>query len=387
MDAERPLRILMTADTVGGVWQYALSLCRVLTAQGDRVELATMGATPTPAQWREAAAIQGLRLHASGYRLLWMDDPWADVSSAGRWLQALAAQVRPDVVHLNDYAHGALAWPAPVLMTAHSCVGSWWQAVRGEALPPEWDHYRATVAAGLAAADHVVAPTQAMLAALRAQYPLDVPCSVIANGTAPLSRPVPASAKQPLVLAAGRLWDEAKNLRTLAAVAPQLPWALRIAGEAAHPDGGTAAIASALRLGQLPPSRLRRWMARASVYALPARYEPFGLSALEAAQAGCALVLGDIPSLREVWGDAALYVAPDDARALTAQLQRLIGDPLLRQRMARRAVVQARHYTATAMAVAYRQRYRALIAHRGTPRVAGRAGPPVPLLSSIGVGA
>ncbi|WP_267126621.1 glycosyltransferase, partial [Xanthomonas sacchari] len=123
------------------------------------------------------------------------------------------------------------------------------------------------------------------------------------------------------------------------------------------------------------------------VYALPARYEPFGLSALEAAQAGCALVLGDIPSLREVWGDAALYVDPDDAQALTAQLQRLIGDPLLRQRMARRAVAQARHYTATAMAAAYRQRYRALIAHRGTPRVAGRTGPPVPLLSSIGVGA
>ncbi len=32
---------------------------------------------------------------------------------------------------------------------------------------------------------------------------------------------------------------------------------------------------------------------------LPARYEPFGLSVLEAALSGCALVLGDIPSLRE----------------------------------------------------------------------------------------
>jgi glycogen synthase len=57
------------------------------------------------------------------------------------------------------------------------------------------------------------------------------------------------------------------------------------------------------------------WYARASIYALPARYEPFGLSALEAALSGCALILGDIPSLREVWLEAAPYVSPDDESA------------------------------------------------------------------------
>jgi hypothetical protein len=55
-------------------------------------------------------------------------------------------------------------------------------------------------------------------------------------------------------------------------------------------------------LGPLEASELAGWMHRAAIYALPARYEPFGLSALEAAQAGCALVLGDLSSLREVWG-------------------------------------------------------------------------------------
>ena len=57
------------------------------------------------------------------------------------------------------------------------------------------------------------------------------------------------------------------------------------------------------------------WLRRATIFALPARYEPFGLSALEAGLAGCALVLGDIP-MREVWHDAAMFVPPEQPAAL-----------------------------------------------------------------------
>ena len=68
-------------------------------------------------------------------------------------------------------------------------------------------------------------------------------------------------------------------------------------------------------------------LAASAIYALPARYEPFGLSALEAGLCGCALVLGDIPSLREVWGDAAVFVDPHDAQALAKALNCLIDHP------------------------------------------------------------
>ncbi|MDB5750371.1 MAG: a-glycosyltransferase, Glycosyltransferase Family 4-like protein, partial [Ramlibacter sp.] len=95
----------------------------------------------------------------------------------------------------------------------------------------------------------------------------------------------------------------------------------------------------------LPPEALAAEMASAGIYALPARYEPFGLSVLEAALSGCALVLGDIASLREIWGPAALYVAPDDHPALQATLARLIAQPALRTRLARAALVRAQHFT------------------------------------------
>jgi glycosyltransferase involved in cell wall biosynthesis len=363
MAAERTgLRILMTADTIGGVWPFAMELCAQLAQRGDRVLLAATGREPDAEQRAQAAAIDGVELHARPYRLAWMQDPWDDLEAAGQWLRELSRRFAPDVVHLNDLAHGGLPWPAPVLMTAHSCVCTWWQAVHGTRAPEEWDRYRAHVAANLHAVDRVVAPTRAMLEALVREHGAVRASEVIHNGREALA--MADIAKEPFVLGAGRLWDRAKNLAMLDAVATRLPWPVYLAGDARHPDGHATVLAGASLLGPLANAELRAWMARAAIYALPARYEPFGLSALEAAQAGCTLVLGDIPSLREVWGSAALFVDPADEDALVATLHRLIGDRGLRRRMARRAQARAKRYTPVSMALRYRKAYLDLVAQQ-----------------------
>ena len=81
-----PRRILMTTDTIGGVWTFALELARGLSPYGIEVILATMGELPGADQYREAAKIENLPLCESRFRLEWMDDPWEDVRRAGAWL-------------------------------------------------------------------------------------------------------------------------------------------------------------------------------------------------------------------------------------------------------------------------------------------------------------
>lgn len=112
--------------------------------------------------------------------------------------------------------------------------------------------------------------------------------------------------------------------------------------------------------GRLDAEAMHDAYARAAVYALPARYEPFGLTPLEAAFHDCALVLGDIPTLREVWGDAARFVPPDDAAALTAALRELIEDVSVRTAVAARCRRHAERYTAHRMARRYHDLYRQL---------------------------
>jgi glycosyltransferase involved in cell wall biosynthesis len=365
----RTTNVLMTADTVGGVWTYALDLARTLVSHGGEITLAAMGGLLSPAEARNAARISGLHLHESTYKLEWMDDPWDDVAAAGEWLLDLCHKTQPDIIHLNNFVHGALPWQRPVLMVGHSCVLSWWQAVKGEPAPAAWDRYAAAVRAGLQAADLVVAPTRAMLHALEQHYGPLPPAQVISNGRSARAFQAPpgGAAKEPLILAVGRLWDEAKNVGALDLAAAQLPWPVRVAGEDHHPSGGRQAFAHVQPLGKLAPADLAHWLARASIYALPARYEPFGLSVLEAALSGCALVLGDIPSLREVWGNAALYVPPDDTEQLAAALHRLCADQHLRTRLAQAAFLRAQQYTQSAMGVGYWHAYQTLLVDAALP--------------------
>jgi glycogen(starch) synthase len=356
MATERPLRVLMTADTVGGVWTYAVELARALDARGVDVAIASMGAAPTPHQRRDLCDLSRVKLYASEYRLEWMQDPWQDVDDAGQWLLRLEREFAPDLVHLNQFAFGDLPFRTPTLLVAHSCVQSWWRAVHGCPAPAEWDAYRDRVARGLAGASLVAAPTRAMLQTLAGNYGCDTAQALVLPNAANPERFAPA-AKQPFVLAAGRFWDAAKNLAALERVASGLPWPVRVAGSQRHPDGGTVAPQGVQCLGELPHAQLARELAQAAIYALPARYEPFGLSALEAAFSGCALVLGDIPTLREIWGDAALYVQPEDHAALRAALLHLMERPSERVRRAAAAQARAQHFTPARQCEAYLRAY------------------------------
>lgn len=353
------MKVLMTADTVGGVWTYAIELARALRPHGVEIILATMGARPSGEQRREAIECGNIELCESDYALEWMHDPWSDVDAASEWLLDLAAAHAPDLAHLNGYAHASLPWASPVLVVAHSCVRSWWTAVKGGSpadVPSMWDEYTRRVSAGLHAADLVIAPTRAMLVALEHHYGSLSTTEVIPNGRTPVAPP--AVERERLIFAAGRAWDEAKNLAALARVAPKLPWRVAIAGDTTSPDGGALALSPTVQwLGRVNARLVIDWMSRARIYALPARYEPFGLSPLEAALCGCALVLGDIPSLREVWGDAACYVAPADDDALAFTLQKLCAAPALRRSMAERATAHARTLTPERMGAAYMAAY------------------------------
>ena len=102
------MRVLLTTDAVGGVWGFSVELAKALSGDGIDVDLASMGPLPSESERAQVAALPRVRLHTSDYRLEWMEDPWDDVRRAGDWLLSLARVLRPDVVHLNGYAHGAL---------------------------------------------------------------------------------------------------------------------------------------------------------------------------------------------------------------------------------------------------------------------------------------
>ncbi|CCD99973.1 glycosyltransferase family 4 protein [Bradyrhizobium sp. STM 3809] len=354
-------RVLMTTDAVGGVWSYATALCAALAARGADLHLVSMGPPPRPDQ-RAMLGRTGVRLIETDLALEWQDPDAHHFDHARRMLLALEREIRPDVVHLNSFREAAFDWRAPVLIVAHSCVHSWGIACKETAFLQEqrWQRYRARVADGLQHAASWVAPSCAFGEVIGRLYEPRRPGTLIWNGTASRSRArdgKETDGKETFVLAAGRMWDKAKNLRALAAAADGVPCPIYVAG--AGPDD-TIAPPHLQMLGELSHRDVSNCMARAAIFASPALYEPFGLSVLEAATAGCALVLADIPTFRELWQDAAVFVVPTDVRALRSTLGWLATDDRARAMLQEAARQRADRYTVGRMATSYAELYRGL---------------------------
>ncbi len=337
----KPRRVLMTCDAVGGIWRYTLDLVRALDAEG--VETIVVGIGPRP---EATAAIE------SPASALWLDHAptWlAPDPEAIRELCAALAQLQhrhgADLVHVNQPAEAAfLDVPVPVVVAAHSCLTTWWQAVLGSEPPADW-RWRADVEAqGFRRADAVLAPSASHAAAVRQAYGLDH-VAVVSNSS---SAPPGNRDRERFALAAGRWWDKGKNLGVLDDAAGRSALPVRIFGSLSGPDGTRTSVRHVRAEGQCGAADVYAAMRRAAVFVSPSLYEPFGLAALEAARSGAALVVSDIPTYREIWDGAALFFDPRSPEALAACLDTLARDPALREQLAAAAGENALHFTPAA---------------------------------------
>ncbi|HUF55273.1 MAG TPA: glycosyltransferase family 4 protein [Thermohalobaculum sp.] len=366
MTLRLPRRVLMTADAVGGVWQFSLDLARGLSAAGTGVRLAVLGPPPTPERVAEAAAVPGLTLDVTELPLDWTAENEAEIAEAAAALAARAGKA--DLVHLNHPVFAEARWSAPVLSVVHSCHGSWWDAMRGDAIMPPGFRWRAArMRRALAASARVVAPTAALADVLERLYQPPRRIAVIRNGRQPAPRAAEAEAEAgagPFVLTAGRLWDEAKNIATLDAAAAEIDVPVVAAGPVEGPNGERAEAKTLVLAGELSAVQMAARLRAARVFVSAARYEPFGLAVLEAAQAARPLVLSDIPTFRELWEGAALFVPWDDPAAFARQVRRLLDDPAEAERWGAHAARRAARYSVASMIEGYGRAYSTLMARQ-----------------------
>ncbi|HEX8669805.1 MAG TPA: glycosyltransferase family 4 protein [Allosphingosinicella sp.] len=366
------LRVLVTADAVGGVWQYSVDLARGLSRLGIETVLAVMGPAPSPAQREAAEAVPGLELVDTGFALDWLAEDGAALRRAAEGIRRLARKHRAGVVHLNTPALAAQTrFGLPTVAVHHSCVATWWEAVQGTELPEDFAWRTELARAGLHAADVVVTPTAAFGEAVQRRYTLPAPPRTVHNGRTPLA--VPTAAPHDFVFTAGRLWDEGKNLGTLDGAAGRIGVPLRAAGPLKGPNGAEVMFDHIHSLGNLEEEELAGWLAARPVFVSAALYEPFGLAVLEAAAAGCPLILADIPTFRELWDEVAIFVHPRDEEGFTRAIAGLVGDDFERAVMGRAARERAARFTPDAMAAQMASIYRGLLPAVTGPVLAARA--------------
>lgn len=344
MSAERHL--LLTADAIGGVWQYSIDLADALRDFGYRTTIAVVGPEPSVAQQRKVDGIDNVDIMPTGLELEWLASSPEQVAVTRQRLHAMAGDLRVDVLQLHSPAlvHSA-PYSCPVVAVVHSCVATWWSAVRDGPIPDDFGWRTAQIAEGLRKADAIITPSVAFGEMVRTAY-----------GVAPLAvhngrkLDIVAIARRDEVFTAGRLWDDGKNVRLLDSIAERLHAPFRAAGPVRSPQGASIALKALDLLGSLDETQLAAHLGTRPIFTSAALYEPFGLSVLEAAIAGCPLVLSDIPTFRELWDGAAIFVSPDDVDGFVSVIEHMLEDMSARDDAGARAQARARRYMPASMA-------------------------------------
>ena len=126
------MHVLVTSDTLSGTWTYTRELVSGLVSRGMRVTLVSFGEIPLPQQTSWMDHLHGLEYRPTAFRLDWMDEGQQDFLESSAYLTALVKELKPDLLHLNQFCYGNLPVPVPRVVVAHGDLD---HLVEGSAWP------------------------------------------------------------------------------------------------------------------------------------------------------------------------------------------------------------------------------------------------------------
>ena len=353
------MHVLVTTDTLSGVWIYTRELVTGLINRGWRVTLVSFGDIPLSYQTKWMDTLQNLDYRPTAFRLDWMQEGQQDFEDSSRYLSSLVRELKPDLLHLNQLCHGALTADVPRIVVAHGDLITWWLGVHGrEPAPSRWLRwYRDVIRRGVEEATMLVAPSSWMLDAIRENYASPARSTIVYVGRNPIFFN-PYVSKHGYALAVGRMVDPARQVSLLTKYSH--PVSVCIVDSDGHPADRDVAVCADVKLkiddanlslkGPQTEAHTRTLYSRAAMFAATSRYDPLGLSTLEAAFSRCAIVANDVPCHRELWGDAAIYFQENNAESLADVIRRLHQQPDLCKGYGARAFQRARdQFTALRM--------------------------------------
>lgn len=297
------------APAIGGVEHHVERLARGLVQRGVPVEVITTDPTAQLPATEERAGVLVRR-----FPTIRRDGVYFLAPGLGWWLIRNASRFA--LLHAHSY-HTPLA--------AQAALASRWHGVPLGVTP----HYHGTKHSPLRQALHVpyrpigwwvlhqarrvICVSSAERSLLHHDFGPTLPTMVISNGVEPAAlvrvdpRELPAG--RVLVLTVGRL-ERYKQTERLVAALPHLPasYHVLVVGDGpARPQIERAALELGMHerlrvLGHVPQQELLAWYRTATVYVSLSRHEAFGVTLLEAAAAGAAIVASDLPAQREVAG-------------------------------------------------------------------------------------
>ena len=319
-------KLLMTTDVKSEVWDYSLTLSRALLKHiNAEILMISLGGNPTDTQ-REELKDLNIEFQFTDFS----PDLFADIEANPDILkmkslfESTIKEFNPHIVHLN-HGYPNFDFNKPCVFACHGDLlnKKMWHSDtnRHGSLHQNLLNYKQIINKNLNKSDIIIAQSRFIAECIIKTYNFRKGIKIIYNGID--YKPYSGMPETPTLLASGDLSDRSKNINLLLNIAYKLPdnIKIKIIGESL-PDKKLPRNVEFL--GNLSGSELQEVYKNSSIYLALSSYEPNGLSSIQAAYSGCAILANDIPVFKELWGDCACIFEKDNVNSLMRCINNLV---------------------------------------------------------------
>ena len=304
-------KILMTTDVKSEIWDYSLTLSRSLLKHFNaEISMISMGGKPTDRQKEELENLN-IEFQFTDFQHDIFADIEAnqDISNIKTLFENTIKEFNPHIIHLN-HGYPNFDFKTPCVFTCHDNL-----------LNKNLLNYKQTINKSLNNADIIIAQSKFTAECLMKTYNLKTGIRIIYNGID--YNPYSGSPESPTLVACENSPNPGKNINFLLNIAYKLP------------DNIKMKIIVDSKPYRKPPrnvefftnlagSELQAVYKNSSIYLALSNYESNGLSSIQAAYSGCAILANDLPIFKELWGDCAYIFERDNPNSLMRCINNLI---------------------------------------------------------------
>lgn len=338
------LRILMTTDIKGEVWNHTITLYNMLSQLiNAEIMLVSFGGKPTKPVLEQIEKYN-FNIQITDYPSEWLNlnsDAFQYINDAKYYLKSLIDEFNPNIVHYNHCLY-ADSINIPSVITAHNDIPTRFRFGAGNnknsTVPKFINNYRNITREAIAKTDVVITPSRFIGEKFYRNYDLNGKIKIIHNGISITPQTEPTETQG--FLTEGNFQDRTKNLGLLFQIASKMPENIKIRIIGDKPLNKS--LPTNIEYYENPSQeQLENIYKKSSIYLALSTYENFGYGAIKAALNNKAIVANDIPVYNEFWGDCGQIFERNNVNSLIRTINNLVENENLLQITARNCQTKA----------------------------------------------
>lgn len=319
------IKILMSTDIANNKWDYTNIVCEsILNLHKAEIVFVTTGRSYQPKESPFANIIESnisTKWENNFQKFKYNND------KLGRFIDEVAYDFQPDIMHLNHYCNN-IKTNVPKVLTTH---GDALNNIKWTSFNMHYHPYKNYIQSCLDSSEGVVSTTKSLAKNLVSSYQLKTKVNVIYNGIN--YETTDKMGDDCCLITSAKSLLKKHNLNMILRVLERLPEEMKIYVIGSKPKW-LRLPSRLVFLENLSNDELVEFYQKSSIYLALSSWDIFNMTSFYAAYSNCAILACDSPIFREIWGDSAAFFDPNCYEDFVRNMNSLLENKLMLEKVA-----------------------------------------------------